>query len=87
MAAFIGPLIAFLALLGAFIAWLLTRTAKYVQSKITEVQSITNERILRLTEELHNQGKVLEQQQKQIFDTATAVARIEGQFLARKESS
>lgn len=83
--AFIGPLIAALGLLGGLIAWISTRTARYINNQITSTQSITNERIATLTQQLIAQGKILEAQQKQISDTGMSVARIEGRLSGQSQ--
>lgn len=78
VAAFIGPLIAAIAVLGGFIGWLMTRMSKFVRDSIANVQAITNERIKTLTEELAAQNRILERLQVEQQSTAVAVARIEG---------
>ena len=86
VAAFIGPLIAAIGLLGGLIAWIMTRTARYVQQQVTQVQSVTNERIATLAETLKHQGEILERQQASIANTSVTVARIEGRLQQAGES-
>lgn len=84
VAAFIGPLVAMIGLIGALIAWIMTRTSKYVKTEITTVQSITNERMETLTQQLVTQGRALEALTKQSQDTAITVARIEGKLSVKE---
>jgi xanthosine utilization system XapX-like protein len=82
VSAFIGPLIAAIGLVGGLVAWVISRTSKYVKTEITNVQSVTNERIATLTQQLVTQSQALQQVQRQTQDTATSVARIEGRLSA-----
>lgn len=84
VAAFIGPLIAMIGLIGGLIAWIMTRTSRYVKDEITQVQAITNERMEGLTQQLITQGKALEALTKQSQDTAITVARIEGKLSVKE---
>lgn len=84
VAAFIGPLIAAIGLIGGLIAWVMTRTSRYVKNELTAVQSLTNERIANLTAQLLHQGQTLETLQKQSLDLAITVARIEGKLTPKE---
>lgn len=85
VAAFIGPLLAGMGLLGGFAAWIINRASKAMESQIEHVMNITserialtNERIANLSSQLVVQGVALEKQGKQLFDIAVTVARLEG---------
>jgi len=87
VAAFIGPLIVSIGLVGGFVAWAMARTGRYINAQITSVQNVTNERIATLTQQLQVQGKILENQQKELQDTSKSVARIEGRLAGSMPTS
>lgn len=78
VAAFIGPLLVGMGLLGGFAGWIINRASKAMQAQIDHVMTITTERIANITAQLVVQGAALETQGKQLFEVAVTVARLEG---------
>lgn len=80
VAAFISPLIAALALLGGWFAWLGRQRDKRVADQIASVTDRLEVRITQVEATLTQQTAHLERQDAALTTTMQAVARIEGRL-------
>jgi uncharacterized membrane protein YccC len=82
VAAFVGPLIAAMGLLGAWFAWIGKRREQLIRGIVQQSFEALNSRLTIVENTLANQNKQLDKQDTALAQAMTAVARIEGRLMA-----
>lgn len=78
VAAFIGPLLIAIGLLGTLVGWIIKRSADRMQGEFRHFSELNDERMRALEKQLETQAATLMAQNKQLLETSITVARIEG---------
>jgi len=82
VAAFVGPLIGAMGVLGAWFAWLGKRREKLIGAIVEQAFQVLNSRLTIVENTLAGQNKQLDKQDTALAAAITAVARIEGRLMA-----
>lgn len=81
VAAFISPLIAAMALLGGWFAWLGKRREKLIRDVVDAAFQALNSRLTIVENTLVAQNKQLDKQDSALSQAMQAIARIEGRLM------
>lgn len=91
VAAFTGPLIGAMGLIGGFVAWIVKRSQDRLKNEFrhygelnTAQLKISSERFDAMQKTLELQQRTLENQQNKVMEIAVSVARIEGSQFAEQ---